>query len=50
MTEDPQAIQALERQAKMIEDGSENHTLQKEDQDEVQQRYRQAIGEDRAKR
>ncbi|HSL43666.1 MAG TPA: DUF2254 domain-containing protein [Anaerolineales bacterium] len=49
MTDDPRVIQELERHAKMIEDGNENHVLQKEDEKEVHQRYREAtaVNEDK---
>jgi uncharacterized membrane protein len=44
MTEDPRAIEVLERHAKMIEDDSDNHALQQEDKKEVDERYRDATG------
>ena len=40
LTDDPKAIQALQRHAKLIEDHSDSHVLQREDQQDVEKRYR----------
>jgi uncharacterized membrane protein len=44
MTDEAASIEALDRHAKMIEDDSENHILQREDKREVDQRYQEATG------
>lgn len=46
MTDDPQVVQALERHARMIEGNTDNHSLQREDQKDVRQRYREATKAD----
>ena len=43
LTDDPEAIRALERQAKMIENGSDDEEVVKNDQQDVEQRYEEAM-------
>ena len=50
LTNDPQALRALERHARMIEGDSHNRLIQQEDQEDVQQRYRKASQTDHDQR
>jgi uncharacterized membrane protein len=50
MTDDPQAVEALERHAKMIERDSASHRPQREDQKNVQERSREVMNSDNTRR
>jgi uncharacterized membrane protein len=47
LTRDPHALAALDRHARMIEDASGSQLLQRDDQNDVRQRYLQATEQDR---
>jgi uncharacterized membrane protein len=47
LTRDPHALAALDRHARMIEDASGSQLLQRDDQNDVRQRYLQATDQDR---
>lgn len=47
MTGDPRVLAALDRHAKMIEDAADSELLQREDQNDVDERYRKATETDR---
>jgi uncharacterized membrane protein len=43
LTDDPQAVQALERQARMIAEVNEDQLVKRDDQREIEQRYHKAV-------